>query len=220
MREYDLVVVGGGASGFFCAIQAAERNPNIRILILEKSKDVLSKVKVSGGGRCNVTHACFDPKELTSYYPRGQKELLGPFNRFLCGDMMDWLLRYGVETKIEEDGRVFPISNSSASIINCFLSLSEKYGIRVLKSSGANHISRNANLWHVISGGETYACKSLVLATGSSPAIWSMIAKLGHKIIDPVPSLFTFKINDSLIQDLAGISLKYSILLAMHSFFA
>src|SRR5210317_2011977 len=104
MTEYDLVVVGGGASGFFCAIQAAERNPNIRILILEKSKDVLSKVKVSGGGRCNVTHACFDPKELTSYYPRGQKELLGPFNRFLCGDMMDWLLRYGVETKIEEDG--------------------------------------------------------------------------------------------------------------------
>ena len=109
--KYDLIVVGGGAAGFYCAIQTAEQNPNLKILVLEKSKEVLSKVRVSGGGRCNVTHACFDPLEMVGYYPRGNKELLGPFHTFLCGDMMGWLSDHGVETKIEDDGRVFPSSN-------------------------------------------------------------------------------------------------------------
>lgn len=203
---YDLVIVGGGASGFFCAIQCAERNPELKILILEKSRELLSKVKVSGGGRCNVTHACFDPKELVTYYPRGQKELLGPFHRFLCGDMMEWLQHHGVETKIEEDGRVFPISNSSASIVNCFMDLCAKYGIEIITSAGVDQIAYTSNHWQVSSGNSKYISKYLLLASGSSPATWSIIKKIGHTIIDPVPSLFTFNIKSKLLEGLAGIS--------------
>ena len=203
---YDLVIVGGGASGFFCAIQCAERNPGLKILILEKSRELLSKVKISGGGRCNVTHACFDPKELVTYYPRGQKELLGPFHRFLCGDMMEWLQHHGVETKIEEDGRVFPVSNSSASIVNCYLDLCSKYGIEIITSAGVDQIACTSNHWQVSSGNGKYISKYLLLASGSSPATWSIIKKIGHTIIDPVPSLFTFNIKSKLLEGLAGIS--------------
>ena len=127
---YDLLVVGGGAAGFFTAIQYAENHPGNTVVILEASSKLLSKVAISGGGRCNVTHACFDPKEMVSYYPRGDKELLGPFHKFLCGDMMAWLDERGVEVKIEEDGRVFPVSDNSQSIIDLFLRLCEKYKIR------------------------------------------------------------------------------------------
>jgi len=146
---YDLIVIGGGAAGFFGAIQCAEKSPHLKILILEKGLKVLQKVKVSGGGRCNVTHACFNPKELVQYYPRGQKELLGPFNQFACGDMMAWLDQQGVPTKIEEDGRTFPASNKSQTIIDCFETLTEKYGIEIKKQQSVIDLKQSNAFWQV-----------------------------------------------------------------------
>jgi predicted Rossmann fold flavoprotein len=207
---YDLIIIGGGAAGFFGAIQCAERNPQMKILILEKSNEVLSKVRVSGGGRCNVTHACFDPSEMVSNYPRGNKELLGPFHRFLCGDMMDWLSRKGVETKIEEDGRVFPASNTSESIIKCFTDLCRQHQIEIKTRCGVSRIEEKEGCWYLETSIETFVCRNVLVASGSSPATWKLCKALGHRIIDPVPSLFTFKIKDPLIDGLAGISVPYA----------
>lgn len=204
--EYDLIVVGGGAAGFFCAIQCAERNPGMKILILEKSKEVLSKVRISGGGRCNVTHACFDPIEMTTHYPRGNKELLGPFHKFLCGDMMGWLEDHGVETKIEEDGRVFPASNTSETIIHCFTQLCTTHHIEVNTRTGVEKISQTSSNWQIATSYKNYAANQLLIATGSSPSFWKLIEKIGHTIVHPVPSLFTFNIKHPLLKDLLGIS--------------
>ena len=124
--EYDVIVVGGGAAGFFTALNIKESNPNTEVLILERTKEVLSKVKVSGGGRCNVTHAEFIPSELVTNYPRGAKELLGPFHKFMTGDTMSWFEKHGIELKIEDDGRIFPVSDSSQTIIDCFLKLAKR----------------------------------------------------------------------------------------------
>jgi predicted Rossmann fold flavoprotein len=203
---YDLIIVGGGAAGFFCAVQSAERNPGIKILILEKSKEVLSKVRISGGGRCNVTHACFDPSELVNFYPRGKKELLGPFHKFLCGDMMGWLADHGVETKIEDDGRVFPASNQSQTIIDCFMNLCEKYHVEINTSTGVEKVYHQSSQWQITSKDNVFISNKLLIATGSSPATWKILDKLGHSIIKPVPSLFTFNIKNELIIGLAGIS--------------
>ena len=123
MQIYDLIVIGGGPAGFFAALSAAEKNPNLNILIIEKGSKVLSKVLISGGGRCNLTHACFDPTELISFYPRGSKELLGPFTKFQPSDTIKWFNQRGVETKIEKDGRIFPSSNLSSTITNCLIIL-------------------------------------------------------------------------------------------------
>jgi len=204
--KYDLIVIGGGAAGFFSAIQTAERNPNAEILILEKSQKTLSKVKISGGGRCNVTHSCFDPKEMTSYYPRGYKELRGPFHRFLCGDMMGWLEDNGVETKIEDDGRVFPISNSSQTIINCFEENCQKHNIEIKLGNGVTSLQFENDFWCVKTKEINYQAASIILATGSTPSVWKMLGKMGHNIIPPVPSLFTFNIHHPLIKPLPGIS--------------
>jgi predicted Rossmann fold flavoprotein len=207
---YDLIVIGGGAAGFFGAIQCAERTPRMRILILEKSNEVLSKVRVSGGGRCNVTHACFDAAEMVSNYPRGNKELLGPFHRFLCGDMMDWLSGEGVETKIEEDGRVFPASNTSESIIKCFTDICRRYKIEIKTRCAVLKIEEKKGDWNLETSAEAFACRNVLVASGSSPATWKLCKALGHRIVDPVPSLFTFKIKDPLIDGLAGISVPYA----------
>lgn len=207
---YDLIVVGGGAAGFFCAIQCAERKANVRILILEKSKELLSKVKISGGGRCNVTHACFDPVEMVNHYPRGQKELLGPFHKFLCGDMMGWLADHGVATKIEEDGRVFPVSNTSQSIIDCFMDLCLQYSIQIQTSSGVERIEQIKNTWSVSTSNTNYLSKNLLIASGSSPSTWKMIQNLGHSVISPAPSLFTFNIKNKLLDGLLGISIPFA----------
>ncbi len=204
--DYDLIVVGGGAAGIFAAIQCAERNPRLKILLLEKSGKLLAKVRISGGGRCNVTHACFDPRAMVEYYPRGGKELLGPFHRFLCGDMIAWLTDNGVETKIEEDGRVFPRSDSSATIIDCLLGQCRKHGIRI-------ECGRNVGRVEAIAGGWRVGCKKFVMtaqailwASGSSNAAWTLLAGLGHSIVPPVPSLFTFNCRDDLIRELPGLS--------------
>lgn len=208
IATYDLIVIGGGAAGFFCAIQCVERNPKMRVLILEKGREVLSKVRVSGGGRCNITHACFDPREMTTYYPRGHKELLGPFHRFLCGDMIQWLADHGVETKIEQDGRVFPISDNSETVIQCFLNQCKKHEISICTNTAVISISKADHLWIITTNAENFRSQRVLIATGSSPLTWKMIETMGHRIIEPVPSLFSFNIVHPLLKDLAGISLE------------
>lgn len=205
--EYDLICVGGGAAGYFTALQRAEQSASTpSILILEKSNQVLGKVKVSGGGRCNVTHACFDPREMVSFYPRGHKELLGPFHQFLCGDMMGWLDDHGIPTHIEEDGRIFPTSNNSQTIIDCFQDQVRLHGINVKTSEGLQSLKRDGNGWIIKTNKGTYRTLNVMMATGSSPKVWGYLETLGLPIIPPVPSLFTFNIQHALIDGLPGLS--------------
>jgi len=204
-NEYNVIIIGGGAAGFFTAINIAQQRTDLKIAILERGKDVLQKVKVSGGGRCNVTHACFDPKELTQYYPRGEKELLGPFHQFCCGDTFEWFDQRGIELKIEEDGRVFPITDSSQTIIDCFQGEVKKYNIDVLTNHALIDFERENDQWLVSTKSETFSTTSLVIAAGSSPKLWKLIKSKGHNIINPVPSLFTFNIKDDRLTDIPGV---------------
>ena len=202
----DLVVVGGGAAGFFGAIQRAERQPGARIVILEKSPDVLSKVRISGGGRCNVTHACFDPRAMVKHYPRGERELLGPFHRFLCGDMVQWLEDHGVEVVAEPDGRMFPATHDSETIINLFKQLCQRYRIEVITGAGVTGLTKSADGWKVHTREGDYAAPHVLWATGSTPSALGILRELGLELVDPVPSLFTFNIQDPILSDLAGVS--------------
>ena len=203
-----IIIIGGGAAGFFTAINAKEQNPNLDITILEKGNDVLQKVKISGGGRCNVTHACFEPKELVKFYPRGEKELLGPFHTFMTGDTFEWFDDRGVPLKIEDDNRVFPEANTSQAIIDCFQNGVDKLGIKVLKNHGVNSVSKKDNQWIVATKNENFIADKLVIAAGSSNKIWELVKTLDHTIVEPVPSLFTFNIKDKRIIDLLGISVS------------
>lgn len=212
---HDVLIIGGGAAGFYAAIHIAEADSNLKIAILERGKEVLSKVKVSGGGRCNVTHAEFDPSELVKNYPRGEKELLGPFHTYCSGDTVSFFEERGIPLKIEEDGRIFPVSNSSQTIIDCFLNEVDRLGIQVLKHSSVVEIASIENegesLWEVTSIKKTYRCKKLLIATGSNPKIWKMLEKMGHSIEPPVPSLFTFNIKDDRIYGIPGLSTHASV---------
>lgn len=201
-----VVIIGGGAAGFFTAINAKELNPELDITILEKGKEVLQKVKISGGGRCNVTHACFEPKELTKFYPRGEKELLGPFHQFMTGDTFEWFENRGVPLKIEEDNRVFPEANTSQAIIDCFKNAVDNLGIKVLKNHGVNSIYQQNKKWIVNTKNQDFEADYVVIAAGSSKKVWELCETLNHTIIEPVPSLFTFNIKDKRIIDLGGIS--------------
>ncbi|MEM1260008.1 MAG: aminoacetone oxidase family FAD-binding enzyme [Bacteroidota bacterium] len=206
---FDLIVIGGGAAGFFGAIQTALVNPMFKIAIFERGKTVLSKVKVSGGGRCNVTHAEFEPSPLSANYPRGQKELLGPFHTYATGDTMRFFEERKVPLKIEEDGRVFPTSDSSQSIVDCLLGETEKMGITVLKNSSIKRIGSSTEIengWRVTTMNKHYHCRKLLVATGSNPKVWEQLKHLGHSIISPVPSLFTFNCRDPRIKGLQGLS--------------
>jgi predicted Rossmann fold flavoprotein len=206
MTHFDIIIVGGGAAGFFTAINIAEKNPKLRIAILERGKEVLTKVRISGGGRCNVTHACFIPNELVKFYPRGEKELRGPFHQFASGDTIEWFEKHGVALKIEEDGRMFPVSDSSQTIIDCFLKATQKLGIPVLTGQSVQSIFKSEKVWKIDTQHDNYSCEKLVMATGSNPKIWEMIAGFGHTIVSPVPSLFTFNIKDARIKNLPGVS--------------
>jgi len=201
-----IIIIGGGAAGFFAAIRIAERNPSFQVTILERGRDVLQKVKISGGGRCNVTHACWVPKELVKFYPRGNKALLGPFHRFACGDTIDWFDKRGVKLKIEEDGRIFPESDSSQTILDCLLNAAKKAGVKVLTQHRVEDIILLPDGSFELKAADNFRADALVMAAGSSPAIWALLEKLGHQIIAPVPSLFTFNIKDSRIEELAGLS--------------
>lgn len=213
MRHRDIIIVGGGASGFFAAINIAEKYPELKVTLLERGKEGLQKVKISGGGRCNVTHAEFVPSELVLNYPRGEKELLGPFHQFMTGDTIDWFEARGVELKIEDDGRMFPKSNSSQTIIDCFLQQAAKNKVEIRYNESVKtitHLSEtdpkteNYHFRLETLSGEFY-CKKLVVATGSNPKIWNMLQHLGHRISSPVPSLFTFDIDDPRIKDIPGV---------------
>ncbi|WP_281980737.1 NAD(P)/FAD-dependent oxidoreductase [Tenacibaculum mesophilum] len=201
-----VIIIGGGAAGYFTAINAKELNPELDITILEKGKEVLQKVKISGGGRCNVTHACFEPKELTKFYPRGEKELLGPFHKFMTGDTFEWFENRGVPLKIEEDNRVFPEANTSLAIIDCFQNAVDNLGISVLKNHGVNSIYQQNEKWIINTKNQDFEADFVVVAAGSSKKVWDLCKTLNHTIIEPVPSLFTFNIKDKRIIDLGGIS--------------
>lgn len=209
--NYDIIIVGGGAAGFFTAINIAEKNTKLRIAILERGKSVLEKVRVSGGGRCNVTHACFVPNDLVKFYPRGEKELRGPFHQFCSGDTIEWFEKHGVTLKIEDDGRMFPTTDSSQTIIDCFVNATQKLKIDVLTSQSVQSIYKGDSYWKIETQNETYRCSKLIMTTGSNPKIWELLSELNHTIIPPVPSLFTFNIKDKRITDLMGVSALASV---------
>lgn len=201
-----IVVVGGGAAGFFGAIAAAEAAPDCRVIILEKARQILSKVRISGGGRCNVTHACFDPAVLIQNYPRGGKELRGAFSRFQPRDTIEWFESRWVKLKVEADGRMFPTTDSSETIIACLMEQVKILGIELWTERGVVDCEKGERFHLTLSNGENLDCDSLLVATGSSPKVSTWLEKLGHSVEAPVPSLFTFNIPDSPLHELSGIS--------------
>lgn len=209
--NYDIIIIGGGAAGFFTAINIVEKNSKLKVAILERGKSVLEKVRISGGGRCNVTHACFVPNELVKFYPRGEKELKGPFHQFCSGDTIEWFEKHEVELKIEDDGRMFPVSNSSQTIIDCFLKATQKLKIDVLTGQSVQELYQGENYWKISTNQEVFSCQKVIMATGSNPKMWELLQNLGHSIIEPVPSLFTFNVKDVRIKDLMGLSTLASV---------
>lgn len=211
-----VIVIGGGAAGFFGATAAASRlGPEGEVTIYEATAHPLAKVRVSGGGRCNVTHGCFEPRELVKRYPRGGRELLGAFHRWQPRDMMAWLAERGVETKTEEDGRVFPVTDDSGTIVDCLTKAAESAGVRLLTSMGVRQVERAgkdpaAGFWVTLTDGSGVRCERLLVASGGnrSSAGFTIAEGLGHTIEPLVPSLFTFHIDDKRLIGLSGISVE------------
>ena len=205
--HWDLIVIGGGAAGFFSAITYAEASGG-RVLILEKTSQVLGKVKISGGGRCNVTHACFEPKPLTAHYPRGEKSLIGPFHRFGAADTVAWFEQRGVTLKTEPDGRMFPITDSSQTIIDTLTHAARDAGVEVRTTTAVKEITPGDHFTLTTSDHETLTAAAVIIATGGTRlAAGARLAEsLGHELIPNVPSLFAFNIEDPRISDLPGVS--------------
>jgi predicted Rossmann fold flavoprotein len=207
-----LVVVGGGAAGFFCAVNAARLNPNLKVIILEKNNKLLSKVKVSGGGRCNVTHSCFDIVELSKKYPRGEGFLKKAFHWFSVKDTIDWFGQRGVALKTEADGRMFSVTNSSQTIIDCLLHEAKKYKVEIILSSDVAAIDKQNDCFEIFFQNNTkqitanYVC----IACGGFPKLtqFDWLINLGHSIENPVPSLFTFNIPNNIVTKLMGLSVE------------
>lgn len=202
-----VIIIGGGASGFFTAANIDTKLYDVTIL--EQNSDVLQKVKISGGGRCNVSHACFDPRELVQFYPRGHKELLSVFTKFQPGDTMNWYEEHGVALKIEDDNRIFPESNSSQSIIDCLVNECRKKNVKILTKQTVTEILSQENGYKIHTTDQNYFADYVVFSTGSSPKAFKILEKLGHQIITPVPSLFTFNIKNEILKDLMGTSFQY-----------
>lgn len=202
-----IVVIGGGAAGFFGAIACAQTHSQHRVAILEAGRQPLAKVRISGGGRCNVTHACFEPALLVQQYPRGGKSLRGAFSQFQPQDTVAWFTAQGVRLKTEADGRMFPITDDSATIVDCLLQAARHAGITLHTGAAVQSVTQQGNGFTIqLKSGETLACDRLLLATGSNPQGFQIARSLGHTIEPPVPSLFTFTIADPRLQDLAGLS--------------
>jgi hypothetical protein len=216
-NSVDLLVVGGGAAGFFAAVNCAELNPELRILIVEKSSRPLAKVLISGGGRCNLTHACFDPAQLVQHYPRGGAALRGPFTRFQPRDTMAWFESHGVRLKTEPDGRVFPVTDSSQTIVDCLLKAAEQAGVvlrthctvQSLTPTGVSD-ARFQVVLRAADGLQELSARSVLLATGGDRSGMQLAAGLGHCLIPPVPSLFSFTLPDPRTDGLAGVSVPHA----------
>lgn len=212
MKNKTLIVVGGGAAGFFCAVNAARQCPQLKVIILEKSKKLLSKVKVSGGGRCNVTHACFDIVEMAKRYPRGSNFLKKSFHKFFTTDTIKWFEERGVLLKAEPDGRMFPITNSSQTIIDCLLKEANKFQIEILLNREVKNIEKHEHGFEIsCNEDEKMSCEFLCIATGgyAKSNMYEWLRKVGHTIEDPVPSLFTFNLSKHPITTLMGVSVSH-----------
>ncbi len=208
----QVAVIGGGAAGFFAAITCAEKlGSRGQVTLYEATPHLLSKVKISGGGRCNVTHACFEPAELIKKYPRGGRELLGAFHRFQPRDTIAWFAEHGVETKTEADGRMFPVSDDSASIVEALKKAATRAGVKILTGQGVRKVRRHESRFELVFNDNTTAsCDRLIIATGGNKSSTGLtIAQsFGHTIIPPVPSLFTFHIQDPRLAELSGLSVE------------
>jgi predicted Rossmann fold flavoprotein len=205
----QIAVIGGGAAGFFGAIAAAEAHPHARVVLLEASRKLLAKVRISGGGRCNVTHACFDPALLVQYYPRGGKALRGAFSRFQPQHTIDWFSKRGVKLKIESDGRMFPVTDDSATVVDCLMQAARQSGVEIYTGVPVVAITKSeAGFELKLKSGERLQSDRLLLTTGSNPQGYQFAKALGHTIESPVPSLFTFNIPDPHLRELAGVSVE------------
>ncbi|WP_346016817.1 NAD(P)/FAD-dependent oxidoreductase [Chroococcidiopsis sp. CCMEE 29] len=205
MQPLTVVVIGGGAAGFFGAIACAKANPHTRVTLLEASRQPLAKVRISGGGRCNVTHACFDPAGLVQNYPRGGRALRGAFSRFQASNTVAWFAAHGVKLKTEADGRMFPITDRSETIVDCLMNAAAASGVEVRTGAAVVSVSRQARFEISLKSGGLQSDR-LLLATGSSQIGYQIAKSFGHQIEPPVPSLFTFNILDRQLRELAGIS--------------
>ncbi|MGD1020045.1 MAG: NAD(P)/FAD-dependent oxidoreductase [Verrucomicrobiia bacterium] len=212
MSARRIIIVGGGAAGFFAAITCAEANPDADITILEKSSQFLSKVRISGGGRCNVTHACFDAREFAARFPRGEQALIGPFKRFQAKDTVAWFEGRGVKLKTESDGRMFPITDSSETIIDCLVDSAKAAGVKLVANCGVQRLSKRTEgeFEATLSTGKTDECDRVLLATGGcrTAAAGQLAVSLGHTLEPPVPSLFTFHAATPWLHKLSGISVE------------
>lgn len=205
-----IIIAGGGAAGFFAAINLAEQVGGLNILILEKDLNVLSKVKISGGGKCNITNACFDVNTLIKNYPRGSKELISPFYSFGTAGTIKWFEERGVKLKTETDGRVFPVTDKSQTVIDCLMNFAKEQNIQIQNGKQISSINLTNRNSFVLSTkeNEEFNADRLLITTGSNKNVWFELSKLGHNIIEPVPSLFTFDIDDELLRGLSGVSLE------------
>ncbi len=207
-----IVIAGGGAAGFFAGIAAARANPECEIWLFESSSQFLSKVRISGGGRCNVTHALFDPRTFTAYYPRGERQLISPFHRFSSSDTVTWFKSRGVALKREEDGRMFPVTDSSETVVDCLVAEAKATGVRLFTRKGVEsaRVAPKGGFELKLSDGSSVACDRLLLATGGArSASGARIARsLGHTIEPPVPSLFSLHVPSSWLRALPGISVS------------
>lgn len=211
---YDVIIVGGGAAGFYGALHIAEGAPHLKIAILEKGRNVLTKVKVSGGGRCNLTNAAIEPALLIEHYPRGAKELLGPFHIHGSRDTASYFEGHGIGLKTEKDGRIFPVTNDSKTVIDFFVNKARDHGIDILCNMPVvdiippqQAVKQSDHPWQVVSKHRNFQTRYLMVATGGNSKIWSMLGDIGYRIVRPVPSLFSFNIKDERISGLQGISL-------------
>lgn len=210
------IVIGGGAAGIFTAIRCKDQNPRSRVILIEKTNQLLSKVRISGGGRCNVTHACFDPKLLVQGYPRGAQELIGPFHYFQPKDTVSWFEEKGVQLKTESDGRMFPITDSSETIIQCLLDAAAKTGVEIRKQQKILSVKKKGANFLIDLQDQTIEADQILLATGSSSWGHDLAKSLGHEIVEPVPSLFTLNVPSSELLDLAGIAVP-NVLISLKS---
>ncbi|MBU7583944.1 MAG: NAD(P)/FAD-dependent oxidoreductase [Nostoc sp. TH1S01] len=210
MQPLTIIVIGGGAAGFFGAIACANANPYARVILLEASRQPLAKVRISGGGRCNVTHACFEPAGLVPNYPRGGKALRGAFTRFQAKDTVSWFANHGVPLKKEADGRMFPVTDSSETIVQCLMNAAEDNEVELRTGRPVVSVKRlpNTQFEVYLKSGETLKCDRLLLATGSNPIGYKIAQEFGHQIEPPVPSLFTFNIADPNLRALSGVSVN------------